>query len=223
MNCLDSDVTDSHTHLPIGDGSAAEFVAGRDFFGTHPWDCERFSEDALRNLLSENETSGVGEIGLDRLKSRSIGPLEREVFEKQLKIAYEYERPVTLHGAKCWGQVIAQIRNVEKSFVFRPTFLFHGFSRSDGLIPEIRSLRGFISVGPQILNSHAVNYRRMAKAIPLGMILVETDRTTENSSTCPRIEEVLFELAQLRQMSPKTLEEITDSNAALFISGRYED
>jgi TatD DNase family protein len=221
-NYRSSEVTDSHTHISVGDDSAVEFIAGRDFFGVHPWRFSEFSADALMRSLVEHPKAGVGEIGLDRLKSKEIPSQARDVFAEQLKIAYEYERPVTLHGAKCWGQIVAQIRQVEKDFHFRPTFLFHGFSRSDGLVPEIMSLRGFISIGPQILNLHAVNYRKMAKSIPLNMLLVETDRTEENLPICPRIEQVLLELAKVRGISPQELEKATDLNARRFILGEYE-
>ena len=221
-------MTDAHCHVTGGDPSVREFLIGRDFIGVHPWeagelspeDIRRKTED-LRSRLSSSVSSplasllGVGEIGLDRLKDRSISPQMREMFEAQLKLALEFHRPVVLHGAKCWGEVVKTVKKY-LSPTSHSRFLFHGFSRSDGLIPDIVALGGFISVGPAILNDHAVNYREMVKKIPLDHLLVETDRT-EASEAGLSVREVLAKLAELRGISADELERITDANADRFI------
>jgi TatD DNase family protein len=189
---------------------------------------------SLRSVLLANPKAGVGEIGLDRLKCRDIPPLMREVFEAQLALAFELGRPVVLHGAKCWGQVVKAIVNYELRIMKyelgdgkKPSFLFHGFSRSDGLIPDIVKLGGFISVGPAVLNDHAVNYRELVKKIPLDRLLVETDRTEGTGETGashsspasparPLICDVLAKTAELRGISAAELERITDENSERF-------
>ena len=163
----------------------------------------------LRQILLDHPNAGVGEIGLDRLKRRDIPPAMREAFEAQLALAVELRRSVILHGAKCWGQVVEAVSNYNF-----PSLLFHGFSRSDGLIPEIVKLNGFISVGPAILNDHAVNYRAMVKKIPLGRLLVETDRTSDDGQ--PHIRDVIAKAADILGLSFAELERITDENAERF-------
>ena len=138
----------------------------------------------------------------------------REVFEAQLAIAAERHWPVVLHGAKCWGQVVTACRPYAKTI---PAFLFHGFSRSDGLIPDIVALNGYISVGPAVLNDHAVNYRELVKKIPLDRLLVETDRTPENAATCPSIFDVAAKTAELRRFSLEEFETLVDANADNFL------
>ena len=238
-------MTDAHCHVSCGDPSVRELLIGRDFFGVHPW--ETLNEPtgtpearralvpevpvvpdipsipallaSLRAQLLANPNAGIGEIGLDRLKSRDIPPLMREVFEAQLALALELLRPVVLHGAKCWGQVVTAVkRMIGDGFATsnrRQAFLFHGFSRSDGLIPEIVKLNGFISVGPAVLNDHAVNYRELVKKIPLDRLLIETDRTS--SSDSPVISDVLAKTADILHLSVAELERITDENADRFL------
>lgn len=234
-------MTDAHCHVSCGDPSVRELLVGRDFFGVHPWETlEEFKaeslklkvDEELRALLIANPSAGVGEIGLDRLKCRDIPPLMREVFEAQLSLAFELRRPVVLHGAKCWGQVVKAIVNYELRIMNhesgdgkKPAFLFHGFSRSDGLIPDIVRLGGFISVGPAVLNDHAVNYRELVRKIPMDRLLVETDRTegtcetgeTGASYSRPLIYDVLAKTAELRGTSAAELERITDANADAFM------
>lgn len=226
------EVTDAHCHVTGGDPSVREFLIGRDFIGIHPWDTMGLSlEDVRRktgdlasrlasSVSSPSPRLGVGEIGLDRLKEREISPRMREVFEAQLKLALEFHRPVVLHGAKCWGQVVKTVSTFEHSNIpnirTSPPLLFHGFSRSDGLIPDIVALNGYISVGPAVLNDHAVNYRELVKRIPLDRLLVETDRTPENAATCPSVAEVAAKVAELRGLSLPELESLTDRNADRF-------
>ena len=142
----------------------------------------------------------------------------REVFEAQLMLALELNRLVVLHGAKCWGQVVATIRKLTTHDSQLTALLFHGFSRSDGLIPDIVKLNGFISVGPAVLNDHAVNYRALVKKIPLDRLLVETDAVVgARVPTRPHIREVLEKTAEILGVSSAELERITDENADRFL------
>lgn len=224
-------MTDAHCHVTGGDPSVREFLIGRDFIGVHPWDVgelgpedvRRKTEDLKLRLASSvsgpaKPLLGIGEIGLDRLREREISPQMREVFEAQLKLALEFNRPVVLHGAKCWGQVVRTLHSIIRLFDYSiiSPFLFHGFSRSDGLIPDIVALNGYISVGPAVLNDHAVNYRELVKKIPLDRLLLETDRTPENAAECPSVREVAAKVAELRGMAVEELEKVTDENAERF-------
>ena len=221
-------MTDVHCHVSGGDSNIREFLIGRDFIGVHPWETlgnnrifeysnNRMSE--IRRRLEAEPGLGVGEIGLDRLKEREISPQMREIFESQLKLALEFRRPVVLHGAKCWGQVVRSVNSITRllDYSIVSPFLFHGFSRSEGLIPDIIALNGYISVGPAILNDHAVNYRELVKKIPADRLLLETDRTAENAADCPSVAEVAAKLAEVRGVSLAELESLTDRNAEAFI------
>lgn len=238
-------MTDAHCHVLTGAGrhfvcrepgeGAADCVAGRDFLfrGIHPWqvlavpDPNRFREERLLPFVAEmrrafaaeaeNCPCGIGEIGLDRLKERAISPLMRDTFEAQLALAAEVGRPVVLHGAKCWGEVVKACRSRAAHI---PAFLFHGFSRSGGLIPDIVGLNGYISVGPAVLNDHAVNYRELVKAIPLDRLLVETDATAENAADMPSVETIATKAAALRGIPSEELAFRLESNADAFIQRR---
>ena len=221
-------MTDAHCHVSCGDPSVREFLIGRDFVGIHPWESgeaeslpllnkDEISSRIRQRLIADPDT-GVGEIGLDRLKQKEISQTMREVFVAQLELALELGRPVVLHGAKCWGQVVETIRQAIEQSNNNVSFLFHGFSRSDGLIPDIVRLNGYISVGPAVLNDHAVNYRELIKKIPLERLLVETDRTPENAATCPSVRDVAAKVAELRGLPLVELESLTYRNADEFIS-----
>ena len=95
------------------------------FYGFHPWQADANVDlAALRDHLLADPAAGVGEIGLDRLKTKAIPNCQRELFARQLAIAAELGRPVVLHGAKCWGEVVSACRPCKNRI---PVFLFHGF------------------------------------------------------------------------------------------------
>ena len=108
-------MTDAHCHCRTGADRhfVCEPFGGEPgegdmaFFGVHPWAFldGTAAEDGwlgrLRARLVANPAAGVGEIGLDRLKVRTITDAMSEAFRSQLALAAELRRPVVLHGAKC--------------------------------------------------------------------------------------------------------------------------
>lgn len=207
-------MTDAHYHR-AGDTMAS--LGGREFrfCGIHPWNAESVDLGAalssFRLMLEADASLGVGEIGLDRLKVKAVTSVQREVFAAQLELAAELGRPVVLHGAKCWGEVVKAIR----PHIGRiPSFLFHGFSRSDGLLPEIVAANGFIGVGRAVLNDHAVNYREMVGHLPPDRILVETDYDGDcEEERVLRLAEIFAKVSELTSID----EARVDGNASLFL------
>lgn len=217
-------MTDAHTHIvrgearnficePFSSKKGANDVA---FYGVHPWDYAKWDGgERLRTALAADPLAGVGEIGLDRMKDRNIPQAMRDVFAFQLEIAAEFKRGVVLHGAKCWGEVVKACKPYRDRI---PAFLFHGFSRSGGLLPDIEALNGFVSVGPAVLNDHAVNYRELVKSIPDKMILVESDATAGNANEQPSVADIARKTAELRGMDFESFAALIENNAARFLS-----
>lgn len=210
-------MTNAHYHR-----AGATFLSrrGREcrFCGVHPWQAATVSTaalaSALRGALGEDPGAGVGEIGLDRLRTKAVTPAQREVFAVQLAVAAEMHRPVVLHGAKCWGEVVKMVKPFAKTI---PAFLFHGFSRSEGLMPEIVALNGFVSVGPAVLNDHAVNYRALVKRLPLDRLLVETDDdVADEQARADLLAAVFAKTAELTGLTEAQL----DATAAVFTAAR---
>ena len=208
-------MTDAHFHRAgrtIASLNGKEYI----FCGIHPWLAASVDLTAelarFRTMLGTDPSLGVGEIGLDRLKDKNISPVQREVFAAQLELAAEMGRPVVLHGAKCWGEVVKAIRPYAGRI---PAFLFHGFSRSDGLLPDLVKVNGFIGVGKALLNDHAVNYRELAKKIPLDRLLIETDgEDLPDNERTALLAEILSKTAELTSVTESQI----DSNMSVFTS-----
>ena len=212
-------MTDAHFHR----NTYATFLGGDGvefrFAGVHPW--QAGEADALQlmegvgSVLKEDSRAGVGEIGLDRLRTKTIPDAQRRIFARQLEMAAEYRRPVVLHGAKCWGEVVAACRPY-KGLI--PAFLFHGFSRSAGLLPEIFGMNGFVSIGPALLNDHAVNYRELIAQLPADRILAETDMPDDDPGTnrLQTLSDLCAKLAELRGLTLPELAAETETNVLRF-------
>lgn len=221
-------MTDAHTHIVRGEercflsAPTPDAPRNRDFvfYGMHPFEFldngSVLSSDGiaeLRDKVTSAPRSGIGEIGLDRLKTKIIPDEMRRAFEMQLSLAAELKKPVVLHGAKCWGEVVRSCIPLKGKI---PAFLFHSFSRAGGLLPDIESLNGFISVGPAVLNDHAVNYRELVRSIPAHMILLESDATPETAGSIPSLLEITVKTAEVRNVAFEELSAVTEENADRF-------
>lgn len=89
-------------------------------FGIHPWFSTTVSDewlDELRSYLLQFPNALVGEIGLDRIaKDKDTGlvfpiDIQVSVFMKQLDIAMELKRHVSIHALKCYGVLIDIFKN----------------------------------------------------------------------------------------------------------------
>ena len=213
-------MTDAHFHR---NGYPA-FLRAPDretrFYGFHPWQADEGADiSAVLAQILADPSAGVGEIGLDRLKSKTISDGQRALFEQQLALAAELRRPVVLHGAKCWGEVVAACRRYKGAI---PSFLFHGFSRSAGLLPEIFALNGYVSVGPALLNDHAVNYRELVKNLPPDRFLIETDMdyVLPETNADDILRQIVTTLAALRDEDTTAIAARLDANARAYLDAR---
>nr|MBQ0091183.1 TatD family hydrolase [Candidatus Enterousia merdequi] len=76
-------------------------------FGIHPWYLDSVKpefDERLEELLLNNDSYMVGEIGLDKYKPYLDKQIN--VFEKQLKVAVKLHRAVVLHCVGAWDKVL---------------------------------------------------------------------------------------------------------------------
>ena len=200
--------------------------------GIHPMCAGAAGEADLAALRAELEAHrddprlvAVGEIGLDHF----VAGLDRErqvgIFAAQLKLAREFDLPVLLHVRQAIDSVLKQLRT-------RPVrggiaHAFNGSEQQAGACVELGFKLGF---GGALTFERALRIRRVAAAVPLAAIVMETDapdippqwlyRTAEaraagatmrnDSAELPRIG---AELAGLRGIAAEALAAATSANA----------
>ena len=88
--------------------------------GIHPHEAKTYTEDTEKYLRSALEARtglkimALGEIGLDYYYDLSERSVQRDVFEKQLKLAYEYDIPIILHERDATGDCLDILRRFYK-------------------------------------------------------------------------------------------------------------
>jgi TatD DNase family protein len=200
--------------------------------GIHPMCTDRAADAdlaTLRDALGECRTDphlvAVGEIGLDHF----IPGLDRErqaaFFAAQLRLAAEFELPVLLHVRRAVDKVLKQLRTTRVR-----GGIAHAFNGSLQQAEAFIELGFKLGCGGALTFDRALRIRRVASAVPIEAIVMETDapdiapqwlyRTAEArrdgatmrnvSAELPRIGAVL---AGLRGMGAADLQRATSGNA----------
>ena len=142
--------------------------------GLHPSDAraEEFDEEALRELLAEPAVVAVGECGLDysRLKTgeeESEKVRQRELLEKQLVLAEEFNKPVVVHCRDAHRDMTAILKKHTARAVL------HFFTGTIEDAKQYLELGAYISFSGVV--TFAPMYEDLVKFVPSDRILVETD------------------------------------------------
>jgi TatD DNase family protein len=113
---------------------------------------------------------GVGEIGLDGFIPGLDMELQTFFFIEQLKIAKEFELPVIMHVRKAQDSILKQLRR------FKPVSgIAHAFNGSEQQARAFIGLNCVLGFGGAMTFTRALQIRRLAQALPLEALVVETD------------------------------------------------
>jgi len=152
--------------------------------GIHPWfvtSDHAKDLEAMAELLRDFTELRVGEIGLDksgRHKATYSSGLQTIVFERQLALAGEHQRSVSIHCVQSHGRLLDVLRELDRDLsrpVPRGVYL-HSWSGSPDVTRDILRLK---RVGPVIFFGVSLKInasrREIIEAIPLDRLLVESD------------------------------------------------
>lgn len=117
----DSEETSRIAVKMANDYDGTEGVALYASVGVHPHEAKTYTKDTeeyLRMCLEAGKTQKImalGEIGLDYYYDLSERDVQREVFEKQLELAYEYDIPIILHEREATGDCLEILKRFYKA------------------------------------------------------------------------------------------------------------
>ncbi len=141
--------------------------------GLHPWFAGSAGADwfdELGTTLDQHPDVGVGEIGLDF--TRDDPEVQKKIFTRQLSLACEMKRRVTIHSVKADGSLI---RILSKHAADLPDTLVHAPSISIETWQELEKLGVYISIGPRVLHYSSVKVRELAAYANPERVRFETD------------------------------------------------
>lgn len=200
--------------------------------GIHPMCADAAGDDAIDRLRAallayagDVRLVAVGEIGLDHFVPGLDRDKQARLFAAQLRLAAEFALPVLLHVRSAIDTVLKQLRQRPV-----PGGIAHAFNGSVQQAEAFTSLGLRLGFGGALTFERALRIRRVATAVPLGAIVMETDapdiapqwlyRTAEQRAagavmrnTSAELPAIGAALAALRGMEVDALAAATRANA----------
>lgn len=139
--------------------------------GIQPEELYDYNDNSLKFIeehINDEKIVAVGEIGLDYHYDTDRN-LQKELFKRQLEIAYKYNKPVIIHSRDC----IQETYNILKESKVKGTM--HCYSGSKEMALEFIKIGFLIGIGGVSTFKNAKNIVDVIKYIDLEYIILETD------------------------------------------------
>ena len=197
-------------------------------YGVHPWyvgGVDAAWSDTLASYLDEEPVAAVGEVGLDGIRKQISRGLQCQVLKYQLEMAVVHNRPVILHGARAWGDLVDALKPYAGKI---PAIVAHGFSGSPEIMKSLVDMGVYLSFAGSVCNPASVHVREAAAQVPDGQLLIETDSpdifpaggtpAAVDARNRPlnqpsNLKYICSAVASLRHVSAEVIADITASNA----------
>jgi len=112
--------------------------------GIHPWYLNESNKDLLIDhilgLAGNPNMVAIGEAGFDRLRGPSM-ELQKSIFEKQVRIADERQKPLVVHCVRAWDELLASHKTLRPA----TKWLVHGFRGKKELASQLLSRGMYLS------------------------------------------------------------------------------
>lgn len=139
--------------------------------GLHPWHIDEQDPfkglSTLEELLQDNEILAVGECGLDKVIDVPLA-IQQVVFQKQIRLAQEYLKPLIIHCVRAYEEVLQDLKNEN----FTGKCIFHGFNKNKVLADQLLKKGFYLSFGANILSGKLDD---ALLSVPIDQLFLETD------------------------------------------------
>ena len=193
--------------------------------GLHPNDNENeiFQIENYRQLAENNKVVAIGECGLDLKNQKSNLKNQKYIFEEQIKLAIELDKPLMIHCREAHNEVIKILNTY---YLIHNTKLrgnIHFFSGDWEIAQKYFNLGFTISFTGVI--TFVRQYDEIIKKAPLEKIMIETDapfvapmphRGKRNEPLY--VKEVAKKIAEIRKEPYEKIAKITTDNALKFFN-----
>lgn len=191
--------------------------------GLHPcYVKEDYKEvlNAVKQELYNGHYKAVGEIGTDLYWDKSTYKWQAEAFIEQCNWAFDLNLPVAVHCRESVQETINLVKQINASSKQQLRGVFHCFSGNLNQAKELIEMGFYLGIGGVVTFKNG-KIDQFINQIPINRIVLETDgpylapapyRGKRNDPEYIIL--VAQKLADLYQISLKTLAEITTNNAA---------
>jgi TatD DNase family protein len=163
------------------DSEAAAELAGREpgivaAAGIHPNDvaeAEPGEWDRIERLAGSGRVAAVGETGLDWYRTTAPPELQREYFDRHLRLAQRLSLPVVIHTRESLRDTLDMLREAIGRGPLRP--VLHSFTGTAEEAAEAIELGCHLGFAGMVTFRSSAALREVATGVPLDRLLVETD------------------------------------------------
>ncbi|HEY0197499.1 MAG TPA: TatD family hydrolase [Rhodanobacter sp.] len=144
--------------------------------GVHPHhaiDYDDATDAVLRELGSHPQVRAVGETGLDYNRNYSPREVQLLVFERQLQIAVDLQKPLFLHQRDAHADFIALLRRYRDKV---PAAVVHCFTDTGEALRDYLALDCHIGITGWVCDERrGTHLRELVRDIPANRLMLETD------------------------------------------------
>ena len=144
-------------------------------YGIHPWFADTAKEgweERLRERLELDPAATVGEIGVDGWVKSPAMEVQFDLFVKQVEIAVETGRVMTVHCLKAWEELF---RAMDEAEAWPEKFLMHSFGGSIEVAERLMKKGAWFSFSGYFLQERKRKVLEVFRQLPADRILLETD------------------------------------------------
>ena len=218
--CVGADMESSAQSVALARENEGIYAA----VGVHPHDAKTFTQADVPQLTAwltqEPKVKALGEIGLDYYYDLSPRDVQRDVFARQLDLAYDLGKPVILHVRDAHGDTLDVLRAQAGRL---PHCVLHCCSASWESAKVYLNLGCMISFAGPVTFKRSVHLQEVARNVPLDRLMVETDspylapepvRGRRNEPA--NVSHICRFVASLRDMDAQALCDVTRENGKRF-------
>ena len=188
--------------------------------GVHPEETGELTDkdmDILLEYTKHPKVKAIGEIGLDYYWDSVERDVQKKWFARQIDVAKQSKLPIIVHDRDAHGDTIDILKSDNARDVGG---IVHCFSGSREMARDVLNLGMHIGIGGTVTFKNGRKIKEVAEYVPIESIVLETDapylapepfRGKRNSSDL--IKYVIDEIAKIKGISAKDVEEITFQNA----------
>ena len=163
------------------DSEAAAELAGREpglvaAAGIHPNDVaviEPNEWDRITRLVVSGRVAAIGETGLDWYRDSAARDVQREFFDRHIRLAQSLSLPLIVHTRNSIRDTLDTLREA----IGRGSLavVLHAFTGTQAEAEEALSLGCMLGFAGMVTFRSAANLRELATTVPSDRLLIETD------------------------------------------------
>jgi TatD DNase family protein len=163
------------------DSEAAAALAAREpgivaAAGIHPNDVQEIVAgewDRIERLVGSGRVAAVGETGLDWYRDHAAPEVQRDFFDRHIRLAQAHSLPLVVHTRDSLSDVLQMLSEAVGRGPIAP--ILHAFTGSIAEAAEAVALGCHLGFAGMVTFRSSAALREVAATVPLDRLLIETD------------------------------------------------